>query len=284
MRSDGGCPACGGMGCTPLSPHGQREYRYLMCDHCGMGTIDPFPQAPEPYDRGYFVDGGSRSGYADYEADERWHRKTARTRLKRIAAALGSDRDVRLLDIGTATGFLCDEAHQRGWHASGVELSPWAADRARARGIRVEGEASAYADGDPFDCVAFFQVLEHMPDVAAALTQAYALLRPGGVILCETWDAASRTARLAGRRWQQLSPPSVLWLFTRAGMTGFAHDAGLELRSWRISPKVVSLATVVGQALPESGRLGRILNTVGTKVGVPYPLDDLVTFVLVKPR
>lgn len=284
MSVDVKCPACHTLGYTVLTPVRRDEYRYLMCSACGLGRIDPMPGAGEPYDRGYFVDGGGRAGYADYEADEVWHRRTARTRLKRIARAVGSGDGVRLLDIGTATGFLCDEAKRRNWDASAVELSDWAAARARARGVRVARDASAYAGEEPFDAISFFQVLEHMPQPADALAEAYALLQPGGVVVCETWDVASRTARFAGRGWQQMSPPSVLWLFTRPGIEAWANRAGLEMRSWKVSPKVVSLATVAGQSLPDSGRLGRTLRSVGTKVGLPYPLDDLITFVLVKPQ
>ncbi|WP_040159531.1 class I SAM-dependent methyltransferase [Nigerium massiliense] len=288
MTIDVACTACHRAGYTVLTPAGEDGYRYLMCSQCGNGRIDPAPIAAEPYDRGYFVDGGARAGYTDYEADEPWHRRTARTRLGRVADALHrtgtpAAQRGRIVDVGAATGFFLDEAAKRGWDASAVELSSWAAERARARGFRVESDLAAYAVDDPFDAVCFFQVLEHVPDAADALARASALLRPGGVVVCETWDAASRTARIAGRRWQQLSPPSVLWLFTEAGIRPWLQDAGLRLVSWRRSPKIVSLATVAGQALPD-GRLGDALRRVGSRVGVPYPLDDLVTFVAVKPR
>ena len=135
-----------------------------------------------------------------------------------------------------------------------------------------------------FDAVTFFQVLEHMEDPQQVLARATELLRPGGVIVCETWDAASRTARLAGRSWQQLSPPSVLWLFTPDSMRRFVTAAGLETVSWRPSPKVVGAATVLGQSLSvESRTPARLTTGALARVGVPYVFDDLVTFVARRP-
>jgi len=258
-----------------------RDRRYLLCRVCGSGALEPADASAESFDEGYFIDGGARAGYTDYEADEAWHRRTARTRLRRVSSALVTGPRHRIIEIGTAAGYFCDEARRLGWEASAVEVSDWATVKTRARGFRVEESLAAYRGSEPVDAIACFQVLEHVPDVDATLADAAALLRPGGVFVCETWDVASRTARLAGRRWQQLSPPSVLWLFSRTGIEAAAARAGLALTAWRPTPKVVSLATVLGQSLP-GGRLGAGLRTVGARVGVPYVFDDLVTFVLVR--
>ena len=120
-----------------------------------------------------------------------------------------------------------------------------------------------------------FQVLEHVTDPFDLLRRAAALLRPGGVVLCETWDPESWTARLAGRRWEQLSAPSVLWLFSRGTTDRMLAAQGLRLQSWRVSPKIVGLGTMLGQ-ISVAGR-NRLRGW-----GVPYPLDDLVTFSAVK--
>ena len=186
------------------------------------------------------------------------------------------------MDVGAATGFLLDVARDQGWQASGVEASQWAADRARAKGHPVAARLSQCTG--PVEAVSYFQVLEHVPDPVASLRTAAGLLAPGGVVICETWDARSLTARLAGSRWQQLSPPSVLWLFTRQGMSRMASQAGLELVSWKASPKLVGLSTVLGQSVAATnhGRAARVLRAAGQLLAVPYPLDDLVTVALRK--
>lgn len=287
MRVDH-CPACGAGESEALSPSGRPDVVYRRCQACRMGWLDPMPSAAErePYDMGYFINGGSRAGYADYEASEPWHRRTARSRLRRVeAASTRTGESPLLIDVGGAVGYLADEATRIGWRTVTVEASDWAAGRARERGLTV---APSLADlghlAGTVDAVTFFQSLEHLPDVEDALRSAAALLRPGGVVVIETWDATSRTARASGRRWQQLSPPSVLWLFSPGGLGAMAQRAGLEPRTWRPTPKVVSAATVVGQALAEHApRLVEVAEPVLSRLPVPYAFDDLITCAAVKP-
>lgn len=282
------CPACGAGDSDVLSPAGRPDVAYRRCRACRTGRLDPIPSADErePYDAGYFINGGSRAGYADYEASEPWHRRTARSRLRRVGAASVKRRESPLLvDVGGAVGYLADEATRIGWRAVTVEASAWAAGRATQRGLTV---APSLADlghlAGTVDAVTFFQSLEHLPDPEDALRSAASLLRPGGVVVIETWDATSRTARLSGRRWQQLSPPSVLWLFSPGGLGAMAQRAGLEPRTWRPTPKVVSAATVVGQALAEHApRLVEVAEPVLSRLPVPYAFDDLITCAALKP-
>lgn len=282
------CPICSRKtAARPLVPAAHPSYRYLLCDACGSGHLENAPERPEDlYTEGYFVEGAELAGYVDYEADARWHRINARARLRRLEHAVGlAHVPGRLAEVGSATGFFLDVARDAGWQTRGVEASAWAARRARDKGHLVAEELSEL-DMDSLDAVCFFQVLEHMPDPVQALQEAARRLRPGGVVLCETWDVNSATARRAAHRWQQLSPPSVLWLFSEEGVEQLARSTGLELVNFRPTPKWVSVATVVGQSLPAIGRgtAGRALRAAGRWAGVRYPLDDLVMFTLVKRR
>jgi len=288
----GPCPACGAGGTTVLRGPDADGWGYLRCTGCGLGRVDPLPapdQLAAVYDREYFLDGGSRGGYQDYEADARVHRRTARRRLDRVEAhhRPTAGRPV-LVDVGAATGHLAAVAAERGWDPVAVEPSAWAADQARARGVVVVPSLDDVPHGPgAVDVVTFFQSLEHVPDPVGDLARAAALLRPGGLVVSETWDLSSRTAQAAGAAWQQLTAPSVLWLLDPASGAALVRRAGLEPVSWRRSPKSVSLATVLGQLAPAGvPGLGRVLQRavpVTSRVPVPYPLDDLVTFVARRP-
>ncbi|SDO37777.1 Methyltransferase domain-containing protein [Klenkia soli] len=292
MTADERCPSCGATGTTLLRDRDTSGHGYVRCTGCGLGRIDPLP-APTAlaavYDEDYFVAGGARGGYQDYEADARVHRRTAQRRLDRVDRHAGAPvgRPV-LVDVGAATGHLASVAAARGWDPVAVEPSRWAAERARGRGLTVVPTLDE-VDRTPgsVDVVTFFQSLEHVPDPVADLARAAELLRPGGWLVCETWDLSSRTARAAGAGWQQLTAPSVLWLLDPPSGARLVRGAGLEPVSWRRSPKSVSLATVLGQlASSAPAAVGRALQRavpLTSRVPVPYPLDDLVTFVARRP-
>jgi SAM-dependent methyltransferase len=239
------------------------------------------------FDDGYFTGGGARGGYDDYDADAATHRANARHRLAGLPQRRGpvdtGQPPPRLVDVGCASGYTLEAARERGWDAIGVEVSPAAAAAARAKGFRVEPtlqDLQDPQDGDGVDAVCFFQVLEHLPDPVAALRTAAALLRPDGLVLIETWDGASRVARLSGSRWQQLSPPSVLWVFDEPSLRALTARAGLSLTGWQRTSKLVSVGLVVGQLAPRlpgpmAGAARRVAGRAGG-IRLRYGLGDLV--------
>lgn len=88
----------------------------------------------------------------------------------------------RLVDVGPGTGALLEELRGLVPSAVGVESEPAARELARARGLDiVEGTAAELplADGS-VDLVTAFDVLEHVPDDAAAAREFRRVLRPGG--------------------------------------------------------------------------------------------------------
>lgn len=98
----------------------------------------------------------------------------------------------RLLELGAGTGGLCTALALAGYDVAAVEPDKRgvAASRLRARRypdarIRVEegiAEALPFDDAS-FDVVLSTQVLEHVPDVAAAARECLRVLAPGGLTI-----------------------------------------------------------------------------------------------------
>lgn len=284
----GTCRICGSRRTTPWLECG--EWRYSGCTECSAVWLDPLPGddwAENFYDLNYFL-GGRRGGYTNYAADESRHRSNAAARVK-LARQFGAAPLERWLDIGCALGFTLDEARKAGFTAVGVELSAWARTVARERfGLEVFAtlrEARREMPGG-VDVVSFFQALEHVHDPAAALDDARACLRTNGLLLVETWDRGSKVARLFGRHWQQIMPPSVLWLLDRKSLAFAIERAGFRVRTILRTSKAVS----VGWALriladKEPGIFAPALRALEhssiRKIGFTYGLGDLVTVVAV---
>ncbi|MHB8648320.1 MAG: class I SAM-dependent methyltransferase [Thermomicrobiales bacterium] len=113
----------------------------------------------------------------------------------------------RWLDLGCGDGVITAAIAAFADEVVGVDISDRniaVANALRARpNVRyvraaVE-EPERYADGRPFDAVSAFEVLEHVYDPAAFLHDAVAQLRPGGMLLLSTPNAASLTRRLKRR-------------------------------------------------------------------------------------
>ncbi len=132
--------------------------------------------------------------------DQYWtERDLARTRARsrgRAAIAFDLLRGVRsargeevssgeLLEVGCGPGFALEVFTEAGFSARGVDVSSEAARQAADRGLRVE-RADVEAgdlDGQCYDLIAAFEVLEHLVDPLTALQRLHRLLKTGGLLL-----------------------------------------------------------------------------------------------------
>ena len=272
------------MAASPLFAAG--DHRYLVCDRCGSGRLEPIPTLDPAslYDTDYFIGGNVPGGYADYGVDEVLHRRNAQDRLSRLAAA-GATPPGRLIEVGSGYGYFLAEARVAGWEVSGSDISLHAREQAAASGLDLAAELADLTG--PADGLAMFQVLEHMLDPWSALEHGVALLRSGGRLIIETWDRSHWMARRLGRRWQQVSPPAVVYLFSSVGLEVMARRLGLVDVLVRPSSKVVSLGAVAGHLAVDRPRLQRLLGSfAGSWVGtrpIRYGFGDLVTLTARKP-
>jgi SAM-dependent methyltransferase len=271
--ADGHCVACAAATTEPWATLGEHEY--VRCTGCGLVRLDPMPTAADAallYDDTYFTASAHR-GYADYLADEPIHRRNARRHLRRLHR-LGAVPPGHLIEVGAAAGFLLDEARQEGWHVAGTDVAPSMREAARKlHDIELASavsELTAPVEAGNVDVVVANQVLEHLVDPLALLTELRSQMRPGALLSIETWDRGAAIAQLFGRRWQQVNPPSVLWLWDATQLRHVVERAGFEVVRRRAAVKLVSIATVTGQL----GRVGPL-----RAVPVPYGLGDLVVLI-----
>lgn len=119
----------------------------------------------------------------------------------------------------------------------GVDAAPSALTAARAEATRRRDELTAFAQADAtqlpfpddsFDVVFAHQLLQHLTDPVAALTEMARVCRPGGTVAVRDVDYQSMT-------WYPEASGLDSWLsvYRRvAGHLGAQPDAGRRLRSW----------------------------------------------------
>ncbi|MFZ2525462.1 MAG: class I SAM-dependent methyltransferase [Candidatus Ferrigenium altingense] len=152
--------------------------------------------------------------------------------LDQIAKLLGQPPEkICLLDVGCSSGAFLHAAVKLGFRAEGVEPAPKAAATAQAAGLKVHQgllQEAGYADGQ-FDAITLFEVIEHLQHPQDLLQECRRILRPGGILLIGTGNAASWSMAAMGARWEYLSiakhgghvsffsPESIALLGQRAG-------------------------------------------------------------------
>ena len=142
---------------------------------------------------------------------------------------LGCDDGRRTLRFAKAAGAL--EVH-------GVELAGEAADAARRRGIAVAeadlNEPLPFADA-MFDAVVSNQVIEHLSDTDAFVSEVARVIRPGGVAVTSTENLASwHNIGALALGWQPFSLSNVT--STRAGLgnpLAIHRDEDARPSSWQ---------------------------------------------------
>ena len=101
-----------------------------------------------------------------------------------------------VLEVGCGTGLILERLSRVASRAVGVDLSPGMLEHARARGLEVH-EASATAlpfEDATFDVVCSFKVLAHVEAIEAALSEMARVVKPGGRVVVEFYNAHSLRA------------------------------------------------------------------------------------------
>jgi SAM-dependent methyltransferase len=252
-------------------------YECSACGHQFAVPTDAGAHVGGVYGDDYFFGGGA--GYDDYLAEQ----ELLVERGAQYADLLAKyTRPGRVLDVGSAAGFLLKGMINRGWQGTGIEPNQKVATYAREV-VQVDsrcGSFEEFSDEQPFDAVTMIQVISHLIEPAAALPKAKELLKPGGVLLIETWDRGSWAARILGKRWHEYSPPSVLHWFTKEGLSNVLTNAGYEIVATGRPRRSIQMGHAKSLVRYKYGKLtAGALFWLPDGLRVPYLADDLMWIV-----
>lgn len=165
--------------------------------------------------------------------------KRSKKFLDRIAGLLGKSPGViRLLDVGCSSGAFLGAAVKLGYLAEGVEPAARAAQTAQAAGLTVRQgllQEAGFADGQ-FDAITLFEVIEHLKEPLNLLQECRRILRPGGILLVGTGNAASWNFAAMGAKWEYLSIAKHgghISFYTPHSLSVLAQRAGFEVAEVR---------------------------------------------------
>ncbi len=216
------CLVCGGSRFAPFLEILEK------CGSCGFVTArldEPF-DAREVYDDAYF----KGTEFLDYKADGAFFRRNFRSRVERVRRHRPHGR---LLEIGSAYGFFLDVARSH-FDVVGFEINAEAARYGREElGLDLRSEdflaVSPEDVGVPVDVVAMWDVIEHLERPDRFLDHLQAFCLPGADLFVTTADIGSFVARVRGRRWRMIHPPSHLHYFDRTTVARLLANHGFDV-------------------------------------------------------
>ncbi len=150
----------------------------------------------------------------------------------------------RVLDVGCGGGLLAEGMARRGARVTGIDLAPKALEVARLHALEsgvsvdyreIEAETLAGAEAGSYDLVTCLEMLEHVPDPAAAVVALACLVRPGGDVVCSTINRNAKAFALAivGAEYVLRLLPMGTHQYARlirpSEIARWARDAGLEI-------------------------------------------------------
>ncbi len=253
-------------------------FQILRCDSCSF----MFAQLPSAIDvNALYTDEAYWNGSAEYgcEYEKYWdlvgHAYLVRLKRIRVLVRPLAPKLPRMLEIGSAAGYFLKAASAAGWDAVGVEIGDSMRKRAAAltgRPVYASIEEAA-PGGKRFDCIAMFEVIEHLTEPLTMLKRLRELLVPGGILALTTPNFDCNLARERPKEFVSFSPPAHLCFFGQRTLHSVLEKAGfravLTLGSYASQPtdRIPIPGPIAGMLRPlrrgkrlrPHGLLGRIL-------------------------
>lgn len=191
---------------------------------------------------------------------------------------IGDLRELRIADIGCGAGLMCEPLAARGARVVGIDAAAKnvAAARLHADAGRLDidyriGEPqAALRDGECFDVLLLFEVVEHVDDMHRFMGEAIQHLKPGGLLLASTINRTARSFATAivgaeyvfrvlprgTHRWAQFVRPVELEQAVQAGGLKLHDCRGMRYlpvvhRAWWTRDLSVNYIASFGHGAPK---------------------------------
>jgi ubiquinone/menaquinone biosynthesis C-methylase UbiE len=144
-----------------------------------------------------------------------------------------------VLEVGCGTGLILHRVARFARSAVGIDLSGGMLVKAQQRGLRVaQASATALPIATASVDVAYsFKVLAHIPDIQGAMREMARVVRPGGWVLAEFYNARSLR-----RLVKAVKPPSAVSSTTHDEHVFTRYDDAAAIRSY-LPPELTWAAT-----------------------------------------
>jgi SAM-dependent methyltransferase len=239
------------------------ERTFLQCRRCGSAVLAPLPQAEDLaafYPPVYSFtpelgQGPLRRALSKVEYHlffKRQYRAQVRRVLRAVGHSSGTGRS--LLDVGCGRGLRLLEFRKAGFDVCGLDLQPDVVQYLR-ESLYIPAECGDVLEVPrrfapaSFDVVTTYFLIEHIPDVRAALRGMFEVLKPGGWLVAAIPFIDCVQSRLFGRQWiHTAEAPRHLTLPSQRGIRAACESAGFD-QVRIVADSLLNCAGQVGSSL-----------------------------------
>lgn len=222
-----------------------------ICDNCNssLGLLSPFSQNifkcnlcngwkanfdlvldEQLYEFDYF----NGDEYLNYNLGTSVHKLNFKRKIELLNSLLGEAKDIRILEIGSATGLFLEEAKLQGWqNVIGIETSNYARNIANKKGL------TTFHPNDPLlantlqllrpNIIVAWDVWEHLPRPANMILDYLRFASDDVIMAITTVDCESLIAKIRGEKWRQFHPPTHLQYPSKRSLNIFLNANGFQI-------------------------------------------------------
>ena len=248
------------------------------CDHLYTDHKPTIQEVNEIYSDDYFFKGGA--GYDNYIIQRDMLIKRGEYYADKLSK---HTLQGKVLDIGSAAGFILKGFENKGWNGTGIEPNKSMVDYGKHNlGLNlINGTIETVEVQEKFDLVIIIQVLAHIFDLNSLIKKISQYLNPNGLVLIETWNKDSWTAKMFGKHWHQYSPPSTLNYYSKKTLNHFMNQQKFSIvaqgrpKKNILSDHAKSLLDHKFKEINGFSWLSVLLKLIPNNIMLPYPSEDL---------
>lgn len=205
-------------------------YDFYNCNNCSLLFVWPIPKnLDKNYQENYFENNNLKNllGYIDYEKRQKPMKKIFNKYLKIISTFSDGHK---IFDIGAASGHFLKLAKNQNWKTLGIDISKYAANKAKENGENVVvGDFLKINIDEKFDVITMWDVIEHVNDPISYIKKINKSLNRDGLLALTTVDRNSLWAKITGKFWHLIIPPEHLFYFSKKSLTQLLEKNNFEI-------------------------------------------------------
>ncbi len=201
----------------------QETFQYYRCSSCRVVFLHPVPD-----DLGKYYP-------SDYYPLPPTHREIAsRAEPEKYKIELVREHKTggRLLEIGPSWGSFCYHAKNAGFDVEAIEMSPeccrFMNEMIGIRAYQGEDISGLLEEREPYDIIALWHVVEHLPNLWDVLRAVSGKLAPGGILVIAAPNPEAWQFLAQGRYWPHIDAPRHVQLIPSSVLSGRMETFGLR--------------------------------------------------------